>query len=59
MSVPLQIGILGCASVATYALIEPARHASQVVISGIASRSIERARSFAEQHRISRGLSEL
>ncbi len=54
MAMPLRIGILGCAKVAGYALIAPARLNPDVVLSGVASRDIGRAREFARQQGIAR-----
>jgi predicted dehydrogenase len=48
----LRFGILGCARVAGYALIDPARRNPEVVVAAVASRSLERARTFAAQHGI-------
>lgn len=48
----LKVGILGAAGIAPAAIIDPARRRSDVEVTAIASRGIERARAFARQHEI-------
>jgi predicted dehydrogenase len=48
----LKVGILGAAAIAPAAIIDPARRRSDVEVTAIASRGIERARAFAAQHDI-------
>lgn len=49
---PVRIGILGAADIAPRALIEPASLNPNAEITAIAARDIDRARSYAEAHRI-------
>ncbi len=51
---PLRIGILGAARIAPLAMVRPARSVEGVEIHGIAARSPERARAFAEKHGVRR-----
>jgi predicted dehydrogenase len=51
---PLRIGILGAARIAPMALVRPARAVAGVAVTAIAARDRERARAFAEKHRIGR-----
>ncbi len=48
----LKIGILGAAGIAPAAIINPARRRSDVVVTAIASRGIDRAGDYAGQHDI-------
>lgn len=48
----LKIGILGAAAIAPAAIIDPVRRRSDVEVTAVASRGIERARAFAAQHDI-------
>ena len=48
----LKVGILGAAAIAPAAIIDPARRRTDVTVTAIASRGIERARDFARQHDI-------
>lgn len=49
---PLRIGILGAARIAPMALINPAKHNADVVVTAVAARDARRARAFAEKHGI-------
>ncbi len=49
---PLRLGILGTATVASYALIAPARTCPDLVIAAVGSRDRGRARTFADAHGI-------
>jgi len=48
----MRIGVLGTAWIAPRAIIEPARDTEGVEVAAVASRSAERARSFASEHSI-------
>ncbi len=48
----LRIGTLGAARITPGALIKPARHVSEVTVTAVAARDPERARRFADKHRI-------
>jgi predicted dehydrogenase len=48
----LRIGILGAARVATYAMIDAAHEVEGVIVAGVAARDLERARTYAQTHRI-------
>jgi predicted dehydrogenase len=50
----MRIGILGCARIAEAALVAPALHIDGVEAAAIASRSLEKAKSFAAAHQIAR-----
>ncbi|MCP5027274.1 MAG: Gfo/Idh/MocA family oxidoreductase [Actinomycetia bacterium] len=50
---PIRIGILGAANIAPKALIDPARKLDSVVVSRVAARDPERARTFAMEHGVS------
>jgi predicted dehydrogenase len=49
---PLRIGILGAATIAPMALIEPAKEHEDVVVAAVAARDVGRAKAFAEKHGI-------
>jgi predicted dehydrogenase len=49
---PVRLGILGTATVASYALIAPARTCPDVVIAAVGSRDRDRARAFADANGI-------
>lgn len=49
---PLRMGILGAASIAPLAVVQPAQSHPGIIISGIAARSKERATAFANKHGI-------
>jgi predicted dehydrogenase len=49
---PLRLGILGTATVASYAVIAPARSCPDLVIAAVGSRDPGRARAFADLHGI-------
>jgi predicted dehydrogenase len=49
---PVRLGILGTATVASYALIAPARTCPDLVIAAVGSRDRARARAFADAHGI-------
>ncbi|MGE5695000.1 MAG: Gfo/Idh/MocA family protein, partial [Candidatus Sericytochromatia bacterium] len=51
---PVQIGILGTARVAPFAIINPAKENNEVAAAAVASRDVSRARAFAAKHGISR-----
>jgi len=51
---PVRIGILGTARIAPTALIKPARRNPEVEVTAIAARDADRARRFADRHRIPR-----
>jgi predicted dehydrogenase len=48
----LRIGTLGAARITAAALIKPARNVPEVTVSAVAARDPERARRFADKHRI-------
>ena len=48
----VKIGILGAAKVAEFALIEPVAENAGAIISAVASRSVERAQLYAQEHSI-------
>jgi predicted dehydrogenase len=50
--VTLRIGILGAATVATYAMIDAAKDVDGVVVQAVAARDPERAKAYAAQHGI-------
>jgi predicted dehydrogenase len=50
----VRIGILGAASIAPLALINPARGNAEVVVAAVAARDVSRARAFAAKHGIAR-----
>lgn len=50
----VRIGILGCAAVAEYALIAPAREDTGIIVEAVASRDLRRARDYAQRNGISR-----
>ncbi|HXV01842.1 MAG TPA: Gfo/Idh/MocA family oxidoreductase [Caulobacteraceae bacterium] len=52
MSEPVRIGILGCARIAKAAIIDAAVGAKDVTVVAVASRDLDRARSYAAQHGI-------
>jgi len=54
VSLPLRIGILGCARIAPLALVGPARRHPDALVASVASRAPERARRFAGRHGIPR-----
>ncbi len=49
---PVRIGVLGTSTVATYALIAPARVVESVTVASVGSRDPARARGYAETHGI-------
>jgi predicted dehydrogenase len=51
---PLRIGILGAASIAPLALIQPARANPRVEVAAVAARDAEKARRFAARHGVPR-----
>ncbi|HKX80318.1 MAG TPA: Gfo/Idh/MocA family oxidoreductase [Novosphingobium sp.] len=51
---PLRVGVLGTARVATYALIDPARPLPELTVEMIGSRDGDRARDYAQRHGIAR-----
>lgn len=51
---PVRIGILGTATVATYAMIAPARSVARVRVEAVGSRDDARARTYAKEHGIGR-----
>jgi predicted dehydrogenase len=51
---PVRIGILGAATIAPQALIDPAKENSEVVVAAVAARDVSRARAFAAKHDIAR-----
>jgi len=50
----LKIGVLGAANIAPGALIKPARRTGRAEVVSVASRDIDRARAFAQKHKIAR-----
>ncbi|GAB1811022.1 Gfo/Idh/MocA family protein [Mycobacterium sp. MUNTM1] len=48
----IRVGILGAASIAPVALIEPAKENAEVVVAAVAARDVPRARAFAARHDI-------
>ncbi|NTY62705.1 Gfo/Idh/MocA family oxidoreductase [Mycolicibacterium sphagni] len=50
----VRIGILGAASVAPQALVNPARDNGEVTVAAVAAREVSRARTFAAEHKIAR-----
>jgi predicted dehydrogenase len=50
----LKIGVLGAANIAPGALIKPARRTGRAEVVSVASRDIDRARAFAQKHKIPR-----
>jgi len=54
--VTIRIGILGAARIAPIALISPARAVHEVEVSAVAARDGQRARAFADKHKIPRVL---
>jgi predicted dehydrogenase len=50
----VRIGILGAASIAPLALINPARGNAEVVVAAVAARDVSRAQAFAAKHGIAR-----
>jgi len=52
----LKIGILGTGNIAARALVDPARDVPEVAIDAVASRTMERARSYAATHGIPRSM---
>ncbi len=50
----LRIGTLGAARITPAALIKPARRVPEVTVTAVAARDPERARRFADKHRIRR-----
>jgi predicted dehydrogenase len=50
----LRIGVLGAANIAPGALIKPARRTGRAEVVSVASRDIDRARAFAQKHKIPR-----
>jgi predicted dehydrogenase len=53
---PLRIGVLGAARIAPTALLEPAKRESDVKVTAVAARDVDRARQFAKKHGIARVL---
>jgi predicted dehydrogenase len=51
---PLRIGVLGAARITPLALIKPAKHHPDVVVTAVAARDGTRARAFAVKHDIAR-----
>jgi predicted dehydrogenase len=49
---PVRIGILGTATVASYALLAPARTCPDIVVATVGSRDLGRARAYADEHGI-------
>ncbi len=54
MSERLRIGILGAATIAPLALVDPAKVNNDVVVAAVAARDVSRARAFAAKHGIDR-----
>ncbi|MCU1601361.1 MAG: oxidoreductase [Frankiales bacterium] len=52
----LRIGVLGAARIAPPAIVRPAREVDEAVVTVVAARDPERARAFADKHRIERTL---
>jgi predicted dehydrogenase len=52
--VKIRIGILGAARIAPIALLSPARAVPEVEVSAVAARDQQRARAFADKHKIPR-----
>jgi hypothetical protein len=52
--IPVRIGILGVASIASSALINPTKENSEVVVAAVAVRDTSRAHAFAAEHGIAR-----
>jgi predicted dehydrogenase len=48
----IRLGVLGCATVVDYAILQPWRNGADIVVAAIAARDGTRARAFAEQHNI-------
>lgn len=48
----IRIGILGAASIAPMALIDPAKENAEVIVAAVAARDVPRAQAFASQHDI-------
>src|SRR5438045_5485156 len=51
----IRFGILGTARVVPHAILAPAKDTPGVEVSGIASRTLQKAKQFAEAHGIRRG----
>ncbi|KAI0076155.1 NAD(P)-binding protein [Panus rudis PR-1116 ss-1] len=51
-SKPIKFGILGAANIAPIALISPAKSHAEVVVYAVAARSVDKAKAFAEKHKI-------
>ena len=56
MTPPIRIGILGAARIAPAAVVHPAAHNPEVVVTAVAARDPERAAAFARKHGIPRAL---
>ncbi len=52
----LRIGLVGASTVATYAVIDPARETPGVEVAAVAARAPEKARAYAARHGIARAL---
>ncbi|MEL7028683.1 MAG: Gfo/Idh/MocA family oxidoreductase [Pseudomonadota bacterium] len=48
----IKIGILGCARIAKSAIVDPCKQSTGLSLGGVASRDLERATAFADQHGI-------
>lgn len=52
MEAAIRLGMLGCGSVGDYAVLAPARDDDAIIVSAVASRDLDKARTHAERHGI-------